>query len=71
MIDSIKLAGYGPINNLEWYGLKSINLIIGQNASGKTITQKALNKVANKLLPKMVLHKNKNHKVIIKALPFL
>ena len=42
MIDSIKLVGYGPIKNLEWQGLKSINLIIGQNATGKTITQKAL-----------------------------
>lgn len=42
MIKSISLEGYGPIQKLQFDGLKNINLLIGRNGSGKTILLKAL-----------------------------
>jgi AAA15 family ATPase/GTPase len=42
MIQSIRMKNYGPIHDLSWAGLGSINLIIGSNACGKTILLKAL-----------------------------
>ena len=42
MINSIKLANFGPLDKLDWSNLGSINLIIGENSSGKTFLLKAL-----------------------------
>ena len=42
MIKRIKLDNCGPIGKLEWNNLSEINLIIGENASGKTVLLKSL-----------------------------
>lgn len=42
MINSIKLANFGPLEELDWSNLGSINLLIGGNSSGKTFLLKAL-----------------------------
>jgi len=42
MIKSFSMGNYGPIESLSWQELGSINLIIGGNGLGKTITLKAL-----------------------------
>lgn len=41
-ITSCNLVNFGPIRNLEWENLSSINLIIGGNGSGKTFLLKSL-----------------------------
>ena len=42
MIKSIKLNNCGPIKVIDWNALGSINVVIGENASGKTIFLKIL-----------------------------
>jgi AAA15 family ATPase/GTPase len=42
MINSIKLSNFGPIETLDWNDLGKINLIIGENATGKTFLLKVL-----------------------------
>ncbi len=42
MITNIKLTNCGPIEKIEWKNLSNINLIIGENASGKTLLLKSL-----------------------------
>lgn len=42
MIKSIDLRNYGPIEAITWNGLNNINLLIGENGTGKTIALKAL-----------------------------
>lgn len=42
MINTFSLSNYGPVESLSWNNLGSINLIIGGNGLGKTITLKAL-----------------------------
>lgn len=42
MIDSVKLRNFGPLSAFEWQRLGPINLIIGENGSGKTFLLKAL-----------------------------
>jgi len=42
MVNKIKLAQLGPIEQLEWDSLSSINLIIGKNGTGKTLLLKML-----------------------------
>ena len=42
MISHVKIANFDPIKNINWEDLKKINLIIGNNGSGKTFLLKAL-----------------------------
>lgn len=42
MITQITLNNFGPLTQLNWHNLGSINLIIGGNGSGKTFLLKAL-----------------------------
>lgn len=42
MINCIKLENFGPLAKLTWSDLGKINLIIGENGSGKTFLLKAL-----------------------------
>jgi AAA15 family ATPase/GTPase len=42
MINTFSLSNFGPIESLSWDNLGPINLIIGGNGLGKTITLKAL-----------------------------
>lgn len=42
MIDSIHISSFGPIKEAECDGLKSLNLFIGHNGSGKTFLLRAL-----------------------------
>ncbi|GFK95278.1 hypothetical protein NNJEOMEG_03137 [Fundidesulfovibrio magnetotacticus] len=42
MITNLKIANYGPIRNLQWENPGPINLVIGENGSGKTFFLKAL-----------------------------
>ncbi|MCK6604155.1 MAG: ATP-binding protein [Ignavibacteriaceae bacterium] len=42
MIQSIKLRNCGPIKSIDWDQLGDINVIIGENSSGKTLLLKAL-----------------------------
>lgn len=42
MLNRIELRNYGPLSNLKWSGLGSINLVIGGNGKGKTFLLKAL-----------------------------
>jgi AAA15 family ATPase/GTPase len=42
MLKEIKLNNYGPLNNLEWLNIGRLNLIIGENDTGKTFLLKAL-----------------------------
>ena len=36
MIQSLQLKNFGPVQDLDWNKLGSINLILGENGSGKT-----------------------------------
>jgi len=42
MLNSITLKNFGPLEELTWSGLGTINLVIGRNGSGKTLLLKAL-----------------------------
>jgi energy-coupling factor transporter ATP-binding protein EcfA2 len=42
MITQTTLTNFGPLTNLAWKGLGSINLVIGGNGAGKTFLLKAL-----------------------------
>lgn len=42
MITNVSIKNFGPLANLDWKNLSSINLIIGGNGSGKTFILKAL-----------------------------
>lgn len=42
MFNQVKMRNFGPIKQLDWSNLGNINLIIGENASGKTFLLKAL-----------------------------
>lgn len=42
MLDKICLKNYGPLEDLEWSGLGQINLILGENGTGKSFLLKAL-----------------------------
>ncbi len=42
MIDSVSLRNFGPLQELEWDDLGAINLVLGENGSGKTFLLKAL-----------------------------
>jgi AAA15 family ATPase/GTPase len=42
MINRIKLKNFGPIETLDWDNLGKINLVIGNNGSGKSFLLKAL-----------------------------
>jgi AAA15 family ATPase/GTPase len=42
MLNKIKLNNFGPLANLDWPKLGSINLVIGGNGTGKTFLLKAL-----------------------------
>jgi energy-coupling factor transporter ATP-binding protein EcfA2 len=42
MLTHVALQRFGPIHNLEWKGLGRINVVIGENGSGKTFLLKAL-----------------------------
>lgn len=42
MLNKIQVSNFGPITNLEWKKLGKINLIIGENGSGKTFLLKAI-----------------------------
>jgi AAA15 family ATPase/GTPase len=42
MINRIKLNNFGPMDQLDWQKLGKINLIIGNNSSGKTFLLKAM-----------------------------
>lgn len=42
MIQSVTLHNYGPIHNLAWNDIGSINVVIAPNALGKTFLLKAL-----------------------------
>lgn len=42
MFNSIELQNFGPLRQLQWQNLAKINLIIGENSTGKTFLLKAL-----------------------------
>lgn len=42
MIQSVRLHNYGPLEDLIWSNLSSINLILGENGAGKSFLLKAL-----------------------------
>jgi AAA15 family ATPase/GTPase len=42
MIANVQLQNFGPLEELRWSGLSSINLVIGGNGAGKTMLLKAL-----------------------------
>jgi AAA15 family ATPase/GTPase len=42
VLKSVELRNYGPLSELAWKNLGSINLVIGGNSSGKTFLLKAL-----------------------------
>lgn len=42
MIDKLTIKNMGPINNLTWDNLSNINILVGENGTGKTIALKAL-----------------------------
>jgi AAA15 family ATPase/GTPase len=42
MIDRIEIKNMGPLTNCQWTKLGSINLVIGNNGSGKTFLLKAI-----------------------------
>jgi len=42
MINQIKIDNFGPLVNIDWKELGTINLIIGDNGSGKTFLLKAI-----------------------------
>ena len=42
MLNEIRLNNFGPLINLKWTNLGPINLIIGENGTGKTFLLKAL-----------------------------
>ena len=42
MLEHITLKNYGPLSDIDWSNLGSINLVIGDNGSGKTFLLKAL-----------------------------
>lgn len=42
MIDSVELKNFGPIDRLKWEDLGRINLVIGENDTGKTFILKAI-----------------------------
>jgi AAA15 family ATPase/GTPase len=42
MLNSVKLENYGPLIKLDWENLGPINLIIGDNGTGKTFLLKAI-----------------------------
>ena len=42
MLDTICLENFGPLQSLQWSGLGRINLVLGENGSGKSFLLKAL-----------------------------
>jgi AAA15 family ATPase/GTPase len=42
MIKNIQFSNFGPISDLNWQGLANVNLIIGDNGTGKTFLLKGL-----------------------------
>ena len=42
MINQIKLDNFGPLVDIFWKDLSPINLIVGDNGSGKTFLLKAI-----------------------------
>lgn len=42
MLNEVKLRNFGPLAELDWPGLGTINLVIGGNGSGKTFLLKSL-----------------------------
>ena len=42
MISSLSMKNFGPLASVDWKGLKKINLIIGNNGTGKTFLLKAV-----------------------------
>lgn len=42
MIDQVKLKNFGPLQKVDWSKLGKINLVIGNNGSGKTFLLKAI-----------------------------
>lgn len=42
MLDNVGLKNFGPIEDVQWTGLGSVNLILGGNGCGKTFLLKAL-----------------------------
>lgn len=42
MLEEIALSNFGPLRSINWKSLGKINLIIGNNANGKTFLLKAL-----------------------------
>ncbi|MFN2436907.1 MAG: AAA family ATPase [Desulfotignum sp.] len=42
MLKNIKFHNFGPLRHIDWPGLGRINLVLGENGSGKTFLLKAL-----------------------------
>ena len=42
MLDAICLENFGPLQSLQWSGLGRINLVLGENGTGKSFLLKAL-----------------------------
>ncbi|MDO9048016.1 MAG: AAA family ATPase [Methylobacter sp.] len=42
MLNSVQIKNFGPLNQLDWQSLGSINLVIGNNGSGKSFLLKAM-----------------------------
>lgn len=41
MLDTICLENFGPLQSLQWSGLGRINLVLGENGSGKSFLLKS------------------------------
>lgn len=42
IVSRVQFKNFGPLPDFEWSGLKSINLIVGRNGTGKTLLLKAI-----------------------------
>lgn len=42
MLESLNIKNFGPLNDLSWESLSTLNLVIGDNACGKTFLLKTL-----------------------------
>jgi energy-coupling factor transporter ATP-binding protein EcfA2 len=49
LLTTVKLDNFGPLSCLDWEGLGPVNLVIGENSSGKTFLLKALYTVVRTL----------------------
>ena len=49
MLDAVEFTSFGPLTSLKWPKLGPINLVIGENGTGKTFLLKAMYSVTRTL----------------------